>query len=65
MKDDHCENAWCDGMMKREFPVSKCYLELCYAIAVLKTLDLTAVKDRVEKLKKRLRYNYIQLSMFK
>lgn len=52
-------------MMKREFPVSKCYLELCYAIAVLKTLDLTAVKDRVEKLKKRLKYNYIQLSMFK
>lgn len=45
--------------------MSKCYLELCYAIAVLKFLDLTSVKERVEKLKKRLRYTYIQLNIFK
>ena len=65
LKDDHCENAWCDGMMQREFPASKCYLELCYAIAVLKFLDMSSVRERVENLKKRLKYSYIQLSLFK
>ena len=52
-------------MMQREFPASKCYLELCYAIAVLKFLDMSSVRERVENLKKRLKYSYIQLSLFK
>lgn len=46
--------------------MSKCYLDLCYAIAMLEdNKEMVSAKNEVDKMKSKLLYNYVQLSIFK
>ena len=62
MADNHCGILTCSGTLVREISGKHVYLNLCYAIATVK--DMNIAKD-IQSLLDRLSYEYIDLKIFR